>query len=61
MASWDWRKKRPTFEELAGTDSWNTARAAKVARAKKLIRDAGYPNDKITWTIARLLARHLSR
>ena len=61
MTTWDWRKKRLTFEEVAGTDSWNTSRAAKVARAKKLIGNDDYPDDAITWSIARLLAQHLDR
>ena len=57
--SWNWRKKRPTFEPLAGTEAWNLARTAEVERAKRLIHNENYPTEAITCSIAQLLSRHL--
>ena len=59
MALSNWRKDRPIFEEATETQPWNETRDEKVARARKLIRDADYPDDAINGSIARLLARYL--
>lgn len=57
--SLNWRKRRPTFEPLSGTEAWNLARTAEVERARRLIRNENYPTKAITWSIARLLSQHL--
>jgi anti-sigma28 factor (negative regulator of flagellin synthesis) len=48
------RKKKSSATDLE-------VRQEKVERAKKLIRDPGYPPDKVVKSVARLLARELKR
>ena len=38
---------------------WLSVRPSKIERARKLIRDPGYPQRKIVDSVARLLAKHL--
>ena len=38
---------------------WRAVRESKVTRARKLIRDPGYPSHKIMDSVARLLAKHM--
>lgn len=38
---------------------WLGVRASAVERARKLIRDPGYPQRRIVDSVARLLAKHL--
>jgi len=59
FGSWNWRKERPTFEPMAKTETWNLARAAEVARAKRLIHNENYPTEAITWSVAQLLSQYL--
>jgi hypothetical protein len=58
--SWNWRNKRPTFENLDGTEAWNVARTPEIARAKRLIQNVDYPTEAVICSIAHLLARHLN-
>jgi hypothetical protein len=45
----------------ASSGSWKEIRAEKVARAKKLLEQPGYPSGKVINSIARLMAKHLSK
>jgi hypothetical protein len=38
---------------------WLSVRPSRIERARKLIRDPGYPQRKIVDSVARLLAKHL--
>jgi hypothetical protein len=40
--------------------SWKESRPEVVARAKKLLKNPGYPSAKVLNSVARLLARHLT-
>jgi hypothetical protein len=48
-----------TMKGAAG--SWQEVRPDKVARAKKLLQDPDYPSAKVIHSVARLMARHLSK
>ena len=45
----------------ASAGSWKEVRPDKVARAKKLLQDPNYPSGKVLGSVARLMARHLSK
>ena len=55
-------KKPPAGDEREPAGKpWLSVRPGKIERARKLIRDPGYPQHKIVDSVARLLAKHLRR
>jgi hypothetical protein len=56
----------PSIVDLAKSDALDAAlkatpgvRAKQVARATALIRDPGYPSDKVVDQVANVLAKHI--
>ena len=52
-------KPSPDDRPPKGEPEWKSIRAAKVARARKLVADANYPSKKVMQAVADLLARKL--
>ena len=54
-------KPKPSRDDRPpqGAPEWNSIRAAKVARARKLVADPDYPPKQVLVAVADLLARKL--
>ena len=46
-------------EQPAGPQPWQSIRPAKVAKARRLVRDEAYPSRKILNSVAEILAENL--
>jgi hypothetical protein len=55
------RKPTAVSSVKAKPDAWKEVRPEKVARAKKLLQNPGYPSGKVINSVARLLAKHLGK
>ena len=47
-------------EEVAPNRPWNSVRSSKVARARQLVQDPGYPSSEVLRSVAGLLSQHLT-
>lgn len=53
-------QKSPAGDEIEPAGQpWRSVRKSQVARARRLIREPGYPSNKVLNSVARLLAKHL--
>jgi hypothetical protein len=56
------KRSNKARKPIAGNHgSWKEVRAEKVAYAKKLLQDPGYPSGKVIKSIAGLMAKHLGK